>query len=264
MIKSVNVCESECKKVGIFEIQEISEELKDEIRKKLTLMCYGEDKFQRNPEVYNYKKTLKHFLERYKDKPEATKKGMIGELLVHTIIGCFYEKYKVSSPLFNLEEKSIKKGFDIVFYDTENLSLWLVEVKSGEGGDKGTNQKNTDLLGVANTDMTGKLQADREALWHNAINGASIVLASGKLKDGIVSLLEGTLADVQNSGEVGPNQNVVLASVVYNQLSDKLQIDNPGKTQKELEGKSPYKEVRIISLHKSTFEKVSLFLESET
>ena len=98
----------------LYFIENISDELKQEIRNRLATICYGVDQAQSNCAIYSYEETVKDFIHRYKtqnDKSESRKKGMIGELLVHIILE-LEGKYSTASPFFNIEEGSFKKGFD--------------------------------------------------------------------------------------------------------------------------------------------------------
>lgn len=53
---------------AICHIDNFSEELKKIIREKLSYACYGENKLQNYPKVFNYKSTLKNFMDRIEHK----------------------------------------------------------------------------------------------------------------------------------------------------------------------------------------------------
>lgn len=61
-------------------------------------------------------------------KKDTTKKGMIGELLVHLLVKYFFDEYEIISPFLNMEERSIKKGYDAVLTEKSNPIIWLIEV----------------------------------------------------------------------------------------------------------------------------------------
>lgn len=254
---------SDCSGAWVFHIDQFSTELKRAIRDHLAEICHGEDKFNSNSQAYSYKRTLKHFLERYNPKPESTKKGMVGELLTHILIKKYKTDFKQSSPFFNLEEMSIKKGFDLIFLQVEKEELWFTEVKSGESESQKSDVKNSLLLKNAHEDMSEKLNSKRESLWHNAINGATAAMVHGKIKDEVKKLLEDSLIETQEQSVKNSDQNVVLVSVLFNDLSDRVLLDNVYKFQVNIHQKSPYKQAIVFSIQKKTFEAIVTFLESE-
>ena len=69
-----------------FIISELSEELKDIIKTRLSAICHGVAKADSGSALYCYKSTLKEFLKRYSTKSDEQKKGMIGELILHILI----------------------------------------------------------------------------------------------------------------------------------------------------------------------------------
>ena len=110
--------------VYICYIKEFSEELKLKIREMLGSIWHGAvDSDERKQ--FNYKNTIKRFLERYNPKTDKTKKGMIGELLTHLLIPQ-YINLNALSIMKNKEENSIRKGFDIVYYNQEKSRPFLI------------------------------------------------------------------------------------------------------------------------------------------
>ena len=57
-------------------IETFSDDLKELIRENLSAICHGGDKFNRNKDLYSYKKTLAEFIKRYERKTEDIKKGV--------------------------------------------------------------------------------------------------------------------------------------------------------------------------------------------
>ena len=70
---------------SIFYISELSDDLKAVIRNCLASVCHGAAKAATGRQMYCYKITLQEFLRRYNGKSESTRKGMIGELLLHIL-----------------------------------------------------------------------------------------------------------------------------------------------------------------------------------
>lgn len=146
------------KEYAICHIEYFSNELKNVIREHLAAICHGSAKTSTGRIMYSYKATIKEFLNRYEKKPPKTQKGLIGELLTHIIISEFFPEYDVISPYFNLEERSIKKGFDIVLISKEEHDLFIIEVKSGEKHKgKSSDETINDLIGTAKNDLLGRL-----------------------------------------------------------------------------------------------------------
>ena len=146
--------------------ENISDELKQEIRNRLATICYGVDQAQSNCAIYSYEETVKDFIHRYKtqnDKSESRKKGMIGELLVHIILE-LEGKYSTASPFFNIEEGSFKKGFDIVLFEEDSKELWITETKSGgiQKNQKNANSAVSGLINTAKKDLKKRLNSNEK------------------------------------------------------------------------------------------------------
>lgn len=117
----------------LYFVENLSDELKQEIRNRLVAVCHGADQAQSPLKIYAYKETVKEFVKRYKtnkDASEDRKKGMIGELLVHVVLE-LEGRFTTASPFFNMEERSFKKGYDVALFETATNELWIAEVKSG-------------------------------------------------------------------------------------------------------------------------------------
>jgi len=112
-------------------IENLSDELKTAIRDNLTRICHGADLASRSMVIFKYEATLKSFWDRYSTKDLNTRTGMLGELLAHVIILKKIDSFDVVSPFFNMEEKHIRKGFDLVLYEPASNEVWITEVKAG-------------------------------------------------------------------------------------------------------------------------------------
>jgi hypothetical protein len=248
----------------VFHIEKLSIELKNLIRSNLAIMCRGEEKFYRNPKLYSYDRTLSHFMKRYNEKSRSTKKGMMGELLAHVIILEFLKKMQPASIFFNLEEKSIKKGFDIVLFDNKEKELWIAEVKSGHAKEKESNSKNRLHLQKARDDLAERLNEHNETIWDNAINGATIYLKSGsRCKNKVLELLDVALFEAEEKKDKSLDRNVILVSVLYKTLKDKVSIEGVLKFHSQVEKKKIFKKVISFSIQKETYEKIEEFLKNE-
>jgi hypothetical protein len=244
-------------------VEIISDELKAIVRDRLSAICYGAARASRNSPAYSYKQTLNSFFHRYDTKSSAIKKGMIGELLTHILFLHFSPDFTAASLNFNMEEESIKKGFDLVFHHQQSEEIWLVEVKSGDCGNASSIQKVGSLLSIAKNDLKSNLNSDRETLWHNAIHGASIALKAGKLKEQIEDLLEIYLQDAFLGHSRSENYNALLVAVSYSN-------GWPFAAGHEVEVKhnfhrdaGDFKALMSVAIQKETYQNVELFLRQE-
>ena len=171
-------------------VEALSEELKETIRKQLSSICQGATRGESGKKVYSYHNTLREFLERYESKAEDTKKGIIGELVSHVLFIEFFNDFQIISPLFNMEERSIKKSFDLLLFHSTQATLYYTEVKSGTANNESSDDKNIRLLGIAKSDIHQKLNDNNDNNWLNAINGATISLEKKNIKNEIIDILE--------------------------------------------------------------------------
>jgi len=247
-------------------INDLTIKLTQLIKKNLSSICYGHAKSKTSRLAYAYKNTLNEFLERYNKKKKDTQKGMIGELLSHVLIQEYFPTWNTVSPYFNLEEKSIKKGFDLVLYSLEDKELWITEVKSGElHKDKDANATAEDLLYIAKYDLNGRLNEKNNTFWENAINGASIAFDGYKdVKDAVIDILgkisDSTILNQQKSTD----RNVILISNLFSDLKDSVQETTPAYCYEKYKKENIFKKIFIISIQKGTYTKIFDFLVSES
>lgn len=145
----------------LYFVESLSDELKQEIRSRLSAVCHGVDQAQSAAKIYSYKETAKEFVKRYKSDKNASekrKKGMIGELLVHIILE-IEGRFTTASPFFNMEERSFKKGYDVALFEEKTNELWIAEVKSGEiqKNQKDASAAATGLINTAKNDLKVRL-----------------------------------------------------------------------------------------------------------
>lgn len=162
--------EVECKTISpnkslhIIDIKEISNEMKELLDKFFVSICEGDS----DSDLKLVKKRLITFLE---SKQEDTQMGAVAEFLVHLYLN--HNSFKQEFLFFNLEENSIKKGFDGIF--SKNSETYLVESKSGSILSKGISHKNK--LKTAYSDLekyvAGESEKGRNNPWKNAFNHAS-------------------------------------------------------------------------------------------
>ena len=244
-------------------VEHLSDELKALLRNRLAEICHGVARATKASPIYSYKRTLSSFLNRYDTKTIDTKKGMIGELLTHVLFIHFFGAYKPVSPNFNLEEGSIKKGFDLVLINKGTNDLWFAEVKSGEVASQTCAQKLGSLLSIAKTGLRENLNDTRETLWMNAINGASVAMASGSLKDKIAELLESYAEGAFSNSNSSEDFNALLVAVCYSGGKQTALIDDFRINHSYHSNTNEFKNLISLSIQKNTFQAVENFLRQE-
>lgn len=173
----------------LYFVESLSDELKQEIRSRLSAVCHGVDQAQSAAKIYSYKETAKEFVKRYKSDKNASekrKKGMIGELLVHIILE-IEGRFTTASPFFNMEERSFKKGYDVALFEEKTNELWIAEVKSGEiqKNQKDASAAATGLINTAKNDLKVRLNDYNTSLWLNALNAAKVTMSDMLIADSV-------------------------------------------------------------------------------
>ncbi len=248
-------------------IENLSDELKELIRKNLNSICQGVSRGESSKVIYSYKKTLKEFLSRYDSKGNTaqgknTKKGIIGELLSHILFIALFDEFKTVSPLFNMEDRNIKKSFDVILLHSSEQKVYYTEVKSGAAKNESSDTKNARLLSVAKTDILEKLNENNDNNWLNAINGATIALDNKNIKNEIINILEECLAESQNGTSNSITKNVIIVSVTYNDITDKITLSRVGSYKSNIKPTDFNKSI-LFSIQKDTHESIESFLRDE-
>lgn len=249
---------------GLFHIRYISDDLKDIIRKNLTSICHGSA--HSGSALYSYKSTLKSFLERYDKKTDNTKKGIIGEFISHLMMIESFNNFKISSAFFNLEEKSIKKGFDLIVYDSKDNSVWITEVKSGNlHKDKSHDETTKELLNTAKIDLVSRLNEQEVQYWLNAINHVrSSVQEANDYKDALITILDSNYGSNAANGKASSkDKNVILVSNLFEALDTKVTINPVKSAYNEITGSSLFQKIIVLSVQKGTYENIVNFLRGE-
>ncbi len=252
-------------KYCLFCVNEFTDEIKEELRTQFASICHGEDYAGSGRVMYSYRNTVKEFLKRYEGKSPKIKVGMIGELLIHLLIGVYFEEYKVVTPFFNMEERSIKKGYDVVLTETDNPTIWITEVKSGQlHKNKNANQTMLDLLNTAKADLGTRLNEENETLWHEAINGAKIAFdTKNTMKEAVMEVLMSWGDEAYNRNNTSEDKNVILSGVVFSDIMDAVTHDIPRDKQANVEREELFNKVYVIALQKGTYDKVYQFIREE-
>lgn len=238
-------------------IEDFSDELKSEIRSQLSGIYNGFHMVDEDPIFYSYKYTLNLFLYEFDKKSSNIKKGMIGELLSHVLLNIISKKLTSISVYKNKEENSIKKGFDILYYDKHNNSLWYTEVKSGKG--KST-KYNKVLLNRSKNGISTMLQSKRQKLWDSALIDLQLVIKNGINHKKIKNLLQ---MDSPVSISSNDKKNVILISVLYYDIKDMILLKSIEDFCKKTIKEDLFNDVIVFSIQKNTYSKVITFLKKE-
>lgn len=246
-------------------IHTLSDDLKEMIRNHLANICHGKSLASKNLSVHSYKSTLTQFHNRYNSKTDETKKGMMGELLSHVLIYEHFKSFDVVSPFFNMEEKSQRKGFDLILVSKDEENVWITEVKSGEIGQSGCPNKSTrGFLQTAKRDLKHRLNQAEETFWLNAINTANNAIDDcTDYKSAIIEVLstEGTLA--LNDKADSKDNNVILISVLFHDVNNLFDDKLPENVADSITDENIFKKVITFSVQKGTYKNIEEFLFQE-
>jgi hypothetical protein len=259
----VRVVKSRLARSWVIHIDNFSDELKNCIKENLAAICYGYKRVNRNRNLYSYKHTIKQFNSRYSSKSTDIKKGMIGELLAHILIRQLIPKLKPASPFFNMEEESIRKGYDLILIDPKTDFLWITEVKAGNANKCTSDAASKALLHTAKRDLKKRLNENEVTLWDNAICAATVALKEGSIKEKVIDILEDILENTANEQMTSQKSNVILVAVLYNSLTDRVALNTVISFSNELVRENLFKNTVVFSIQKNTYTRIEQFLASE-
>ncbi|MBW2185914.1 MAG: DUF1837 domain-containing protein [Deltaproteobacteria bacterium] len=251
---------------AICHIEYLSADIKELIRANLSTICHGSytSDYSDDP-LFGYEATLASFLDRYKSKAPQTQKGMVGEFLSHILITALFDEFDVVSAFFNLEEKSIKKGFDLLLYKSLDDSVWITEVKSGNLHKGKTHDQTTStLLNSAKGDLNGRLNEQEKMYWYNAVNSVRCALNDEKdYKNTLLGILikEGNTAAQKKANST--DNCVVLVSNLFEPLDNRITEEPPKKLLVNINKEAIFSETVVFCIQKTTYSRVINFLESE-
>ena len=226
----------------------------------MSSICYGRNEAGQGLSVYSYENTLREFLSRYSRKPASTKKGMMGELLAHLVIDKVLPNLQKITILFNKEERSIRKGFDLTYIEIEGDVIWYGEVKSGEVNNRETpSEKNVALLQLSKSGMSTFLEGHRENLWHSVITDVSLSLAAGQHKK-VKTLLD---SDLQEIRDEGAQKSAILISVLFHDVNNPIADAEVRSCLESIIAENRFAGVVTFSIQKSTYTSIEDFLNEE-
>jgi hypothetical protein len=243
-------------------VDDFGDELKGLVRDELSSICHGKVEVEEyGLDRHSYKKTLAEFLTRYNPKPDNTKKGMMGEFIAHLVINKVLPNLQTVTILFNKEELSIRKGFDLTYVEVEDGVIWYGEVKSGELNHADTpDEKNRSLLIDSKNGMREFLTGRRPNLWNSVIMDVGLSIAQKDRKK-IKDLLDTDIKQIEEEGEV--KKNAVLVSVLFHDTQNKVSAESIRDHLAEIIAEDIFSNVILFSIQKSTYTKIEDFLREE-
>ena len=237
----------------VIEIRCLSDEMKDKIKNELQIICYGEYALSSCSKYYSLDETVKEFNVRI-SKEENKKTGIIGELLLNVMIRAIGDM-NIVSPLFNLEERSFKKGFDVIAMDDNDL--WFIESKAGHVNSlQNITQKVREKINEAKRDLTKKLNEENSQLWTNATNSVSRYLDYKDEKQTVVNIIDGA-----SNTDTSLDKNVVLGGTVFCPFSSGINRQKILDIHNAIKNSGIFSKLQIIAIQKQTMEAVIDFLK---
>lgn len=159
--------------VTVLEIDELSDSLRKYMDEHLAEICEGTYSDSLLVDVKDRIKEL--FKDKQSDNTEVKytnwEMGAVAEFFIHLYLK--HHGLKQECMFFNLEERSIKKGFD--GYYTDESSPWIMESKSGSIDSEGASHRSKiqEAMGDLKKKFSG--QGVKNNPWRNAFNHASHV-----------------------------------------------------------------------------------------
>ena len=248
------VVERKIKYSIILEIHNLSDELKYKIKEQLVEICYGEYALVSNFNYHSFDETVRELVNHRIPSNINRKVGVIGELLLNVLIREFTD-FKIVSPFFNLEERNVKKGFDIIAVDS-NKELWIIESKAGELGNlKTSTEKACERINAAKRDLDTRLNMHNSQLWLNAVNSIRSALDDTSEKNTIVNILN------KNSNSCLSNdKNVILGGTVFCIFNSTINLTNLSNLYNSILSSKKFSKLKLIAIQKQTYQAIIDYL----
>ena len=248
------VVERKIKYSIILEIHNLSDELKYKIKEQLVEICYGEYALVSNFNYHSFDETVRELVNHRIPSNINRKVGVIGELLLNVLIREFTD-FKIVSPFFNLEERNVKKGFDIIAVDS-NKELWIIESKAGELGNlKTSTEKACERINAAKRDLDTRLNMHNSQLWLNAVNSVRSALDDTSEKNTIVNILN------KNSNScISNDKNVILGGTVFCIFDSAIDSTELGKLYDSILSSNKFSKLKLIAIQKQTYQAIIDYL----
>lgn len=225
----------------VLNIEFLTPELEMLINKYLILICYG----SAESDIETVKIELKEYLAKKKDS--NLEMGSIAEFIAHLYLVTY--GYKQEFLYLNLEEGSIKKGFD--GYYTKDDEEWIFESKSGYFSSQNVSHKskiNDGCVDIKNK-ILGKVDNNP---WKNAYNHArhGDVGSSNNILNNLKKLSDNFIHSVFSSEE---DYNIIPGSTIFfeNMWSEKDDSELCDEIDLVL-NKYKFKKINALCINKKT------------
>ena len=217
--------------------------LKQKLRELLVTICYGKEKEEL--EIITFDETIEELNKRISKKTDEQKAGMIGELLFHLKSFEKLKNYSHISVYLNKEERSVKKGFDVLLFDGEKI--WYTEVKSRENAkDENITESHRSKIQEAITDVKSKFSSDNKNYWLTAKSNIANV-EKADLKKQIADILTKEI-------DIKIEKNAIGVSTVF-----KKDVDNINKERiKEIlnSEKDNFKNIAAVCISHEDYKRI--------
>lgn len=198
--------------IHILEVTSFTKELKERIESEFRVICHGEYALISNSVHFSTEQSLEEFLNYRLPNGKNQKIGAIGEFLLNLLIR-EYTDLEIISPFFNMEERNVKKGFDIIAHDTDE-DVWVIESKAGVPNvQQNASKKIRERLNTAQRDLNSRLNMENSQLWLNAIRSVRSSVKSSDEKQNVIDLLEKA-----SNTHASKDKNVVFTGIVFSSL----------------------------------------------
>lgn len=234
----------------IIDIETISPELGELINDKIRVITEGNT----TTDILLIKQRLINYLDG--KKGSTLEMGAVAEFMIHLYLNA--RGFKQEFIYFNLEERSIKKGFD--GYYTLNTEEWILESKSGSIS---TNNISHDSKIIeAYNDLTNKISdEDGNNPWRNAYNHACHIDV-GSASDIIKNLKKLTDDFERKKYQNVANLNIMPASTIFlNGVWETLDFDVIRERLQVSFSSKSFKQLNILCLTKKTLSMLEDFLK---
>lgn len=248
--------------IYVIDIKEMSIELKNKIDEHILRIWEGRNSY--GTTINDVKLKIKNFLRnKLNENPEQDSlndiyMGAVAEFLIHIFLNDIGLEQECTFK--NLEERSIKKGFD-GYYSDDNKT-WIMESKSGMSTSVGGNHK--DKLSEAYRQLRHKITTCNENdnnPWENAFNHAKIVDA----RDSILQQLKKLSNQFENrqiNNDIN-NFNLIPCSTIFYFENWEEDRDNIiSKAREFVFGKS-YSNMIVICINKWSMNLLINYLEEQ-
>lgn len=243
------------KNIHILEVTSFTKELKERIESEFRVICHGEYALISNSVHFSIEESLEEFLNYRLPNGQNQKIGAIGEFLLNLLIR-EYTDLEIISPFFNMEERNVKKGFDIIAHDT-NEDVWVIESKAGvPNAQQDASNKIRERLNTAQRDLNSRLNMKNSQLWLNAIKSVRSSVKSSDEKQNVIDLLEKA-----SNTHASNDKNVVFAGIVFSSFKiSQISSNDVEDIYNNFLGKNIYNQIKIIAIQKETYKKIIIFL----